>query len=71
MLGLATVYINMVIRYTAKIFHRFGSCNIRLSGESVGLMTAGTRFENLDFVRNLLFSLLKNAKSVADERGHR
>ena len=30
-----------------------------------------TRFENLDFVRNLLFSLLKNSKSVVDERGHR
>ena len=30
-----------------------------------------TRFENLDFVRNLLFPLLKNSKSVVDERGHR
>ena len=29
-----------------------------------------TCFENLDFVRNLLFPLLKNSKSVVDEWGH-
>ena len=45
----------------------------------VGLLIVGsqfltrlvTRFENLDFMRNLLFPLLKNFKSVVDERGHR
>ena len=29
-----------------------------------------TRFENLDFVKNVLFPLLKNSKS-GEERGHR
>ena len=29
-----------------------------------------TRFEKLDFVRNLLFPLLKNSKSVVEEQGH-
>ena len=47
-----------------------------LRGESVALMIVGspvrthlgTRFENLDFVRNLLFPLLRNSKSVVDDK---
>ena len=45
-----------------------------LSGESVGLTddreVSGSNApgENLDFVRNLLFPLLKNSKSVADDK---
>ena len=43
----------------------------------VGLLTVGsqvrtclvTRFQNLDFVRNLLFPLLKNSESVVDKWG--
>ena len=38
--------------------------------ESQFLTRLVTRFENLDFMKNLLFPLLKNFKSVVDERGH-
>ena len=72
--GLATVYIYKVIE---KISKDLTQLQLLAQWYRVGLVGSQflirlvTRFENLDFFRNLLFPLLNNFKSVVDERGHR
>ena len=74
--GLATLYIYKVIE---KISRDLTQLQLLAQWYRAGLLIVGsqfltrlvTRFENLDFMRNLLFPLLKNFKSVVDERGHR